>query len=54
MDQEQLNKTIIAQAAIAKLASRKLANLSSDDKNKILLAIADALLKQKGFQGAHA
>src|SRR5271157_5386353 len=47
MDTEQLKKTIIAQAATAKLASRKLANLSSDDKNKILVAIADALIKQK-------
>ena len=47
MDAEQLNKTIIAQAATAKLASRKLANLSSDDKNKILTAIADALINQK-------
>ena len=47
MDAEQLNKTIIAQAATAKLASRKLANLSSDDKNRILGAIADALIKQK-------
>ncbi|MCX5781260.1 MAG: glutamate-5-semialdehyde dehydrogenase [Elusimicrobia bacterium] len=47
MDSEQMKKTIIAQAATAKIASRKLANLSSDDKNKILVAIADAIIKQK-------
>ncbi len=47
MDSEQLKKTIIAQAATAKIASRKLANLSSDDKNKILIAIADGVIKQK-------
>jgi len=47
MNEEQIRKTIVAQAATAKLASRKLANLSSDEKNKILTAMADALIKQK-------
>ncbi|MBN1823444.1 MAG: glutamate-5-semialdehyde dehydrogenase [Endomicrobiales bacterium] len=47
MDSNELKKTIITQAAAAKLASRKLSQLKTDQKNRILTSIADALVKNK-------
>jgi len=44
---KQLQQEIITQAATAKLASRKLARLPTDSKNKILTAMADALMREK-------
>lgn len=47
MDTKQLKQTVITQAATAKLASRKLGQLTAETKNKILIAMAEALLKEK-------
>ena len=43
----QTKRTVVTQAAAARLASRKLAGLSSDDKNRVRTAMADALVKEK-------
>ena len=47
MEIKELKQLIINKSVASKLASRKLAGLSSDQKNKILLAMADAITKQK-------
>jgi glutamate-5-semialdehyde dehydrogenase len=47
MDKTELKNTIIARAAEAKLASRALAQFSNETKNKILKAMADAVVKEK-------
>lgn len=47
METKEIKQTIITQAAEAKIASRKLNKLSSDDKNKILIAMAEAVIKHK-------
>ncbi|MHB9154294.1 MAG: glutamate-5-semialdehyde dehydrogenase [Endomicrobiales bacterium] len=47
MDTKELKQTVITQAARAKLASRKLGLLSADVKNKVLAAMADALIAHK-------
>ncbi|MCB4792006.1 MAG: glutamate-5-semialdehyde dehydrogenase [Elusimicrobia bacterium] len=47
METKELKQLIIAKSIAAKLASRKLAGFTSDQKNKILLALADAIAKQK-------
>ena len=47
MENNELKNTIITRAAQARLASRALVNFSSEAKNKVLLAMADALLKEK-------
>jgi len=44
---KQLRQEIITLAATAKMASRKLAQLPAETKNKILTAMADALMKEK-------
>jgi glutamate-5-semialdehyde dehydrogenase len=47
LDKNELRNTIITRAASAKIASRALAQLSGEAKNKILKAMADAILKEK-------
>lgn len=47
MDEKELKQSIISKAIAAKLASRKLSALTSDIKNKILTAMADAIVKEK-------
>jgi glutamate-5-semialdehyde dehydrogenase len=47
METRELKQTIITQAATARLASRKLAQLPTDAKNKVLTAMADALMQEK-------
>lgn len=47
MDANQIKQTVIARAIAAKIASRKLCQLSTDVKNKVLLAMADEILKDK-------
>ena len=47
MDATQIRQSVVTQAAKAKIASRKLATLSSDIKNKVLVAMADALMAHK-------
>jgi glutamate-5-semialdehyde dehydrogenase len=47
METAKIKQAVVTQAATAKLASRKLNLLSTEQKNKILLAMADALTKNK-------
>lgn len=47
MDANELKQMIITQAANAKIASRKLASLSTEAKNKALIAMADAIAAKK-------
>jgi len=47
MDEKELKQIVVTQAMKAKLASRKLSLLSTEAKNKALLAMADALVKGK-------
>ena len=47
MDEKEIKQTVVTQAMKAKLASRKLALVASDIKNRALIAMADALVKGK-------
>lgn len=47
MDQNELKQTVVRMAMAAKAASRKIALLTTDQKNTILKAMADALVAQK-------
>jgi glutamate-5-semialdehyde dehydrogenase len=47
MNIEQMKEIIIKKSISAKLASRKLNQLSNDNKNKALKAMADAIIKEK-------
>ena len=47
MDTQTIKQTVITQAAEAKIASRKLALLSTETKNKVLIAMAEALAQNK-------
>ncbi|MGA2090221.1 MAG: glutamate-5-semialdehyde dehydrogenase [Endomicrobiales bacterium] len=47
MEANELTQSVVRQAAAAKTASRKLALFTAEQKNTILLAMADALIKQK-------
>jgi glutamate-5-semialdehyde dehydrogenase len=47
METTQMKQEIITQAATAKMASRKLAQLATETKNKVLTAMADALMREK-------
>jgi glutamate-5-semialdehyde dehydrogenase len=45
MENQEMQQAVIAQAAAARAASRELARLSSEQKNHILAAMADALVQ---------
>jgi len=47
MDEKEIKQTVVTQAMKAKLAARKLALLPTQTKNKIILAMAEALVKSK-------
>ncbi|MBN1621830.1 MAG: glutamate-5-semialdehyde dehydrogenase [Endomicrobiales bacterium] len=47
MEANQIKQNVVARAIAAKLASRKLLQLNAETKNKILAAMADAILKNK-------
>ncbi len=47
MDAQAVKQTVITQAAAAKMAGRRLALLSTETKNKILVAMAEALTQNK-------
>ena len=47
MDEKEIKQAVVTQAMKAKLASRKLALLSAETKNRILTAMAEALVKGK-------
>ena len=47
MDSTELKKQIITQAATAKLASRKVQTLTSDQKNQVLIAMAEDITAAK-------
>ena len=47
MDEKEIKQAVVTQAMKAKLASRKLALIPAETKNKILMSMADALIKGK-------
>jgi glutamate-5-semialdehyde dehydrogenase len=47
MDANEIKQAVVKAAATAKLASRKLVNLTGEQKNKILIAMAEAVAKEK-------